>query len=128
MNLSVKNIFIVDDEPLLLELLTDYLREQFPGHQLHTFSTGESAIESMSLDPDLLILDYYLNSRELSAADGLDILKRVKKTKPNIPVVMLSSQPNYGVAAQTIAHGAIHYVMKGESAFQEVADLVKANI
>ena len=33
-------IFIVDDEPLLSEMLTDYLKEQYDGFNLRSFPTG----------------------------------------------------------------------------------------
>lgn len=125
---QAKTIFIVDDEPLLTEMLSDYLQGNFPEMHIASFPTGEKCLEAMrETTPDLVVLDYYLNSREKDAANGIDILKELKKHSKPLPVVMLSSQPNYGTAAQTIYHGAIHYVTKGEQAFDEIRDLVKAN-
>lgn len=124
-----KTIYIVDDEPLLTEMLTDYLTGHFPDLKIESFPTGEKCLEAMAtLPPDLVVLDYYLNSREKEAANGIDILKELKKRSKPLPVVMLSSQPNYGTAAQTIYHGAIHYVSKGEDAFDEIRQLVKSNL
>ena len=78
--------------------------------------------------PCVVILDYYLNSKEKDAANGIDILKEIKTKNKALPVIMLSSQKSYGVAAQSIGYGAIYYVLKGEKAFEEVFSLVEANI
>ena len=72
-------IFIVDDEPLLSEMLTDYLKEQYEGFNLKSFPTGEACLQSLDEQPDAVVLDYYLNSKEKNAANGIDILKEIKK-------------------------------------------------
>lgn len=121
-------VFIVDDEPLLLEMLVDHLKEQMPYLEIRTFTTGEACLKELYEVPDFVILDYYLNSREKEAANGIDILKEIKSRTKDIPVVMLSSQKNYNTAAQTIMYGALHYVMKGQEAFDEIVNIIKVNV
>lgn len=121
-------IFIVDDEPLLSEMLTDYLLEQNPGLTIKSFSTGEACLKNLYENPDVVVLDYYLNSRGKDAANGIDILKEIKKQNKNLPVIMLSSQESYVIASQTIMYGAVHYVIKGRDAFDEIYELIKANV
>jgi DNA-binding NtrC family response regulator len=121
-------IFIVDDELLLSEMLTDYLKDQYEGFQIKSFSTGEACLQSLDEQPDVVVLDYYLNSKERDAANGIDILKQIKKRNRALPVIMLSSQESYGTAAQTILYGAVHYVIKGQDAFKEIFELIKANV
>ncbi|AEE53059.1 response regulator [Haliscomenobacter hydrossis] len=125
---SNPKIFIVDDELLLSEMLTDYLKDQYEGFQIQSFSTGEACLQSLGEQPDVVVLDYYLNSKERDAANGIDILKQIKKRKRALPVIMLSSQESYGTAAQTIMYGAVHYVIKGQDAFKEIFELIKANV
>jgi len=139
---SNPKIFIVDDELLLSEMLTDYLKDQYEGFQITSFSTGEACLQSLDEQPDVVVLDYYLNSKERDAANGIDILnskerdaangidilKQIKKRKKALPVIMLSSQESYGTAAQTIMYGAVHYVIKGQDAFKEIFELIKANV
>ncbi len=125
---SNPKIFIVDDEILLSEMLTDYLKDQYEGFQINSFSTGEACLQSLDEQPDVVVLDYYLNSKERDAANGIDILKQIKKHKKALPVIMLSSQESYGTAAQTIMYGAVHYVIKGQDAFKEIFELIKANV
>jgi len=121
-------IFIVDDEPLLSEMLTDYLNEQYSGFTIKLFPTGEACLKSLHENPDAVVLDYYLNSREKEAANGIDILKEIKKQNKTLPVIMLSAQKSYGTAARTIMYGAVYYVNKGQDAFQKIYELIKANV
>ena len=121
-------IFIVDDEPLLSEMLTDYLKEQYDGFNLRSFPTGEACLQSLDEQPDAVVLDYYLNSKEKNAANGIDILKEIKRRDKAIPVIMPSSQKSYATASQTIMYGAMHYVTKGQAAFDEIFQLIKANV
>ena len=79
-------------------------------------------------EPDAVVLDYYLNSKEKDAANGIDILKEIKKRNKAIPVIILSSQESYGTAAQTIRYGAVHYVIKSQDAFEEIFRLIKVNV
>lgn len=121
-------IFIVDDEPLLSEMLTDYLQEQYPGFRIQSFATGEACLQSLDGQPDAVVLDFHLNSKEKDAANGIDILKEIKNKNKALPVIMLSSQESYGTAGQTIMHGAVHYVIKSQDAFKEIFELIKANV
>ena len=121
-------IFIVDDEPLLSEMLADYLKDQYSGFNIQSFPTGEACLQSLHLQPNIVVLDYYLNSKEKDAANGIDILKEIKKRNKALPVIMLSSQKSYGTATQTIMYGAVHYVIKGQDAFEEIFQLIKANV
>ena len=121
-------VFIVDDEPLLSEMLADYLKEQDNGFNIQSFPTGEACLQSLHLLPNIVILDYYLNSKEKDAANGIDILKEIKKRNKTLPVIMLSSQKSYATTTKTIMYGAVHYVIKGQDAFEEIYQLIKANI
>jgi DNA-binding NtrC family response regulator len=121
-------LFIVDDDALLTEMLTDYLKDAFPHFAIRSFSTGEECLKHLDESPDIVVLDYYLNSREKEAANGIDILKEIKSLSRSLPVIMLSSQKNYSVAAHSIEYGAIHYVTKGQKAFGEVRKIIAANI
>ena len=121
-------IFIVDDEPLLSEMLSDYLSDKDSRYTIQAFQTGEACLAQLDANPDAVVLDYYLNSREKDAANGIDILREIKKRNKALPVIMLSSQKSYATATQTIMYGAVHYVIKGQDAFQEIYQLIKANV
>jgi DNA-binding NarL/FixJ family response regulator len=118
-----KKIFIVDDDEMLTMALSDYLTREVK-HDIHIFHTGEECVDSLSIQPDVVILDFYLNTVHKDAADGLEVLSAIRKHLPNTRFIMLSSQESYGKAAQTIQKGAEQYVIKDEEAFEKIGKLI----
>lgn len=122
-------IFIVDDDEMLATALEDYLTRKTP-HRISVFQTGEDCLariaESPESKPSIVVLDYYLNSVSREAANGMEILKALKKQCPRAHVIMLSGQERYGVALQSIQKGAEQYVLKGRDAFDEIVSMIAA--
>jgi DNA-binding NtrC family response regulator len=118
-----KKIFVVDDDTMYATMLADHLTEQ--GYEVETFATGEDCLASLDSEPGVIILDYYLDSEVPEAKNGLEILKEIKKADEDIKVVMLSSQEHYGIALQTLAKGAIYYVIKDLQSFKEIDKLLE---
>lgn len=120
---SPKKIFIVDDDEMLTEAMSDYLTRDTP-HKISIFHTGEECVKHISENPDVIILDYYLNTVKSDAANGLEVLEAIRKHLPNTRFIMLSSQESYGIAAKTIGKGAEQYVIKGEDAFEKISRMI----
>lgn len=118
-----KKIFLVDDDEMLTMAMTDYL-SRYVKHDIIVFHTGEEALKNTSENPDVVILDFYLNTVEKDAANGLEILEAMRLKLPNARYIMLSSQESYLKAMQTIKKGAEQYVIKGEEAFQKIVDMI----
>ena len=118
-----KKIFIVDDDTMLTEALKDYLTRNVP-HDVLIFNTGEECLKHLNEDPDIIVLDFHLNSVQKDAANGMEILQVIKKHFPASHVIMLSSQERYSLALQTIQKGAEQYVVKDENAFGKIAAIV----
>ena len=121
----VKKIFVVDDDEMLSMALEDYLSRKTL-HEIHLFTTGEACISHLREQPDMIILDYNLNSVEKEAANGMKILEAIKKLNRQVPVIILSSQEAYSVALESINKGAVQYVIKDENAFERIVSLVNA--
>jgi two-component system, OmpR family, response regulator len=119
-----KKIFLIDDDEMLDTALQDYLTRK-AAHSVSIFSTGEEALTHLSEQPDIIVLDYYLNSVSKDAMNGMEILQNIKKHSPKTSVIMLSSQERYGIAMQTLQKGAEQYVIKGEDAFEKIAEMVE---
>jgi two-component system, OmpR family, response regulator len=109
-------LFLVDDDPLFLKSLEIEFTEN-TGSEIRTFPTGELCIKNLSLNPDIVILDYYLNGIEKKAINGLETLDRIKSVNSQIPVIMLSSQDKIEVAVNCMKHQAFDYIVKSETAF-----------
>ena len=99
-----KKIFVVDDDEMLSMALEDYLARK-TAHTIYVFSTGEECLLHLREQPDLVILDYNLNSVNKKAANGLVILEAIKKQDGGIKVVMLSTQEANWLILQTLKLG-----------------------
>jgi DNA-binding NtrC family response regulator len=109
-------IFLVDDDMIYLKLLEiEFL--QHADFTIESFATGELCIENLKHAPDIIILDYYLDSIDKRAMNGIEVLDKIKNYNPDIPVVMLSSDDKIDVAISCMDHKAFDYVVKNESAF-----------
>jgi two-component system OmpR family response regulator len=120
---SAYTIFLVDDEPIQNEMLKDYLSERFL-HTIKTFDNGEDALKNMSANPDIVVLDYHLSAHKPNAKNGVEILKEIKDKYPDTYVVMLSGQDKIEVAVDSVKYGAYDYVVKGETAFSRMENII----
>jgi serine phosphatase RsbU (regulator of sigma subunit) len=120
---TVTNIFIVDDNKLFSLALKASIESTFKKKRVkvYSFETGESCIDSFTqLQPELVILDYSLNSKSVDAADGLQVLDEIKKSNAQTRVIMLTSNEQIDVALKSFHQGASDYVVKTESQFKEI--------
>lgn len=119
-------VFIVDDDPLFLEALYHYLTEdKTKGLIIKKFSTGEACLLEMEQKPEIVVLDYYLNSLVPEAINGIEILKKIKAAYPDSLVIVLSSQDSVETAVKILENGAFEYVSKNESAFLRIENIIK---
>lgn len=111
-------IFIVDDDTKHLLMLKSHLEKKSDYDlRISIFSSGENCLEKMHEKPDIIILDYWLDGIKADAANGLEILKKIRTSNPDSYVIMMSGQDNLRVAIDTIDHGAYDYIIKSESAY-----------
>lgn len=116
-------LFLVDDDVLFLKLLeNDFL--EHADFTIETYATGELCLENLSYNPDVIILDYYLDGIEENAINGIETLDKIKSFNPDIPVVMLSSQDKIDVAISCMHHKAFDYVVKSETAFVRLQKII----
>jgi two-component system OmpR family response regulator len=109
-------LFLVDDDAFFLKALEiEFL--QHANFTIETFATGEVCVANLSHNPDVIILDYYLDSFDKTAMNGIETLDKIKTLFPDIPVVMLSSQDKIDVAIDCMHHKAFDYIVKSETAF-----------
>jgi two-component system OmpR family response regulator len=116
-------LFLVDDDALFLKSL----EIEFLDHadfDIHTFATGELCVENLKKNPNLVILDFHLDGIHKNAMNGLETLDKIKSFNTNIPVIMLSSQDKIDVAIKCMHHKATDYVVKSETAFFRLKQII----
>ncbi|MBK8493239.1 MAG: response regulator [Saprospirales bacterium] len=116
-------LFLVDDDAVYLKLLAiEFLHHA--DFDVETYPTGELCVEHLPNNPDIIILDYYLDGIVKNAMNGIETLDKIKARNPDIPVVMLSSQDKIDVAINCMHHRAFDYVVKSETAFVRLQKII----
>jgi DNA-binding NtrC family response regulator len=124
-NNSKIKLFLVDDDAVFLNSLKiQFLNEA--DFDIETYNTGELCLENLDKNPDIIILDYHLDGVTKNAMNGLKTLDTIKKTKPEIPIIILSSQDKIEVAVKCMHHKAIDYVVKSETAFFRLQKIISS--
>lgn len=115
------NLFIVDDNKLMVNTLKQYLQNKFGvSIKISTFNDGESCLEKIDKETHIVILDYFLNGK-----NGLDVLKAIKAINSKTEVIMLSNNEDIGLAIETFRAGAKDYVVKGQGSWIKINNAVK---
>jgi DNA-binding NtrC family response regulator len=104
--LSGKRILIVDDEEGIRAVLSDLFHQL--GYKVGTEDQGKSGLRvAVSEDYDLVILDL-----SLPEFGGLEFLRSLKETKPDLPVIIITGYASMGSAIEALKLGAYDYITK----------------
>ncbi|MCK5311565.1 MAG: response regulator, partial [Desulfobacteraceae bacterium] len=96
--MSPYTIFIIDDEEAIRDGLSLILE---PSYTIHAFANGSTAMKGISdISPDLVLLDIGLPD-----ISGIDILKKIKKQHPDVPVIMITAYEDIETVIAAMKHG-----------------------
>ena len=102
----MEKILIVDDEKSLLDLLSRVFTKE--GYRVETTTSAARAIEIIEKeDLDVLIADI-----RLPEMSGMEILKRCREIRPDVPVIMITAYGNMKQAIEALKMGALDYIIK----------------
>jgi two-component system OmpR family response regulator len=108
-----KLLFFVDDDKMMLDLM-EYTFKCREGFEVKSFYSGEECIENLNLNPNIIVLDYYLGAGESTIMSGLDTLKVINARKNPVPVIILSREKNKELISEFCRNGAMKYVVKDD--------------
>ena len=113
-------ILITDDHAVVRQGLKQILLEEFPRAEFGEATNAQEAIERVWKENwDVVMLDITMPGRS-----GLEVLKEIKKSRPKLPVLVLSMHPEDQFAVRILKIGASGYMTK-ESAPNELVGAVR---
>ena len=102
----MKHILIVDDEESIRQSLQGILKDE--GFKTTFAGNGEQCLQMINIeDPDLILLDIWM-----PGIDGLETLKRIKQTRAQQLVVMMSGHGTIETAIKATRLGAFDFIEK----------------
>lgn len=102
-------ILVVDDEASIRSALQTFLGRL--GFDVWVASSGEAALDTIRMqEPDLVLLDVVLSEHDTHVMSGLEVLAAIRQRERFIPVIMLTSYPEWQV--ESLGQGAIAFVTK----------------
>jgi DNA-binding NarL/FixJ family response regulator len=117
MKMTKHRIFMVDDHPLVREWLRTLINTQ---SDLEVCGEAEDAPSALSgiaeAQPELAIIDL-----SLAKGSGIDLIKDLRKSQPDVSIVVLSMHDESFYAERALRAGAQAYVVKRESTSQILA-------
>ena len=113
-------ILLADDHAVVRSGLKQILVEEFPKAEFGEAASAQEAIDRVWKENwDVVVLDITMPGRS-----GLEVLKEIKKSRPKLPVLVLSMHPEDQFAVRLLKIGASGYMTK-ESAPNELVGAVK---
>ena len=106
-----KTVLVVDDHPLMRQGLALLINQQQDMQVCGEAEEAQAAMHAIAqLRPDIMILDI-----SLSGPDGLDLLKNIRASDPDLPVLILSMHDEAIYAERALRARANGYIMKQEA-------------
>ncbi|HET7756909.1 MAG TPA: response regulator, partial [Steroidobacteraceae bacterium] len=115
MSPSVPHVWLVDDDASIRWVLERALKHG--GMSARVFDAAEPALEALRREaPDVLITDI-----RMPGASGLELLRRIRDTRPLLPVIVMTAHSDLGSAVSAFEGGAFEYLPKPFDIDQAVA-------
>ncbi|HFS66758.1 MAG TPA: sigma-54-dependent Fis family transcriptional regulator [Flavobacteriia bacterium] len=101
-------ILIIEDESAILRVLKKIISEESKDYEVEEAVNGLEGFEKIQKnDYDLVLCDI-----KMPKMDGVEVLERTQKIKPEIPFIMISGHGDLDTAVQTMRMGAFDYISK----------------
>ena len=102
-----EKILVVDDSSEIIYFLKQYVLVPF-GYQVLTAKDGQQGLETaISSSPDLILLDM-----SMPQMNGLQMLRQLRQTKSNVPVIFMTMHGSEYIASEAIRLGVKDYLIK----------------
>jgi two-component system NtrC family response regulator len=103
-------ILIVDDDPSVTASLALLLKQA--GYASQSAATPAQALDQVVSNDFQLVIQDMNFSRKTTGEEGLDLLKKMKSARPNLPVILMTAWGSIQLAVDGVRAGAADFVTK----------------
>ena len=104
----MKQALVVDDHPIVRDGIKELLQKAFPSVTIKDSSGADGLLDEVCSYPwAFVVLDI-----NIPGQNGLDIIKKTKARRPEIPIIVFSLYPERQYAARALRAGAAAYLSK----------------
>ncbi len=101
------SVLHVDDEPELAETVATFLERADKRFSVRTASSAEEGLQELTDTVDCVISDY-----EMPGMDGIEFLRAVRETYPDLPFILFTSRGSEAIASDAISADVTDYLRK----------------
>ncbi len=103
---ELASILVVDDEPIMQEILGDFLREE--GYSIDIAGSGEEGVElAQKSSYDCAIVDLMM-----PGIDGIETMQKLREIDTSLPVIVVTAFASVESAVEAMKRGAFEYITK----------------
>lgn len=121
MSSEVKKILVVDDEHLILRIITDILSKQ--GYEVKTAPNYHNAIQFLESEAFSAIL----TDIRMPEKSGIDLLAHIRELNEDVPVILMTGFASMDSAMEAVKNGAYDYLTKPLD-FSKLTKVIKQSI
>lgn len=119
-------VFIVEDDLFYGKTLQNFIARNCPEvEEVKVFSVGETCLLELNKNPDVIIIDYFLDTKHSNAATGLEMIEKIRTQKPTINIILLSAREENEFLLDSAKKYNCSYIRKDEMAFARVQEILK---
>ncbi len=100
------HLLVIDDDPDILRLLTMRLRAA--GFRVSTAASAEEGLARIAVEPPQLVV----SDIRLPGKDGLALFEEIRRTRPTLPVILLTAHGTIPDAVEAMSRGVAGYLTK----------------
>ncbi len=112
-------IFILEDDPFYGKIIQYHLSLN-PDLEVKLYQTAAAFFRDLHENPNIVTLDYTLPDMT-----GEAVLKKIKKSHPHLPVIVISAQEDLKTAIQLLKDGAYDYLTKDEETKDRIWNIIR---
>ncbi len=105
-DITRSSLLVVDDDVLVLKMTRKLLERR--GYRVVACSSGEEALLRVGQQT----FDCMISDVQMPGIDGTRLLRAVRERDLDLPVVLITGNPDVGGATSAVEYGAFHYLLK----------------